>query len=439
MFNNENFEEFERFANHVSGKSCSLKDAMFIYQTRPISTILKDEPFHNNAQIEKKISIGKSHDVLRNKILKTEDSQAKVAQRFNKLEVRLERVLGNKYSIRSKNRNRIDDEYIKITTESSLHKELEISLMGSGFLQIVEIFSTIEYIEKHSDGICLILIDEPDSHIHSDLQSHLIDELKNHDDSQIFIITHNDRLIKKADEGELYYLNAVVKNLGYLNPLEINDFPKIKQGLAGVLSELENNDGTPLILTEGKTDQKILTIAWHKLYGGGTIPYKIISSGIQINEDSRSGNADTIRRSLEYISTLTDQKVIGIFDNDREGNECFKGLNSQIFEPHDLVSNIRKHLIKDIYGVLLPVPSNRDSFVTATSLTQRYLVIEHYFSNEILESSNMKGDLILNTEVFEIQGNKSNFAESCEELPPESFECFRQLFESINTMIQNNA
>jgi AAA15 family ATPase/GTPase len=438
LFNNENFEEFERFANHISGKSCTLKDALFIYQTRPISTILKDEPFHNNAQIEQKISIGKSHDVLRNKILKTEDSQAKVAQKFNKLEGRLERVLGNKYSIRTKNRNRIDDEYVKITAESILHKELEISLMGSGFLQVLEIFSTIEYIEKHSDGICLILIDEPDSHIHSDLQSHLIDELKQHDDSQIFIITHNDRLIKKADEGELYYLNSVVKNLGCLFPLGINDFPKVKQGLASVLNELENNDGTPLILTEGKTDQKILTIAWHKLYGEGAIPYKIISSGIQISEDSRTGSADTVRRSLEYLSTLTDQKVIGIFDNDREGNECFKGLNSQIFEPHNLVNNIRKHLTKEIYGILLPVPLNRVGFVTATSLTQRYLVIEHYFSNEILGANNMQGDSILNTEVFEIQGNKNIFAERCEELAPENFECFRLLFESVDGLIQNN-
>lgn len=93
-------------------------------------------------------------------------------------------------------------------------------MMGSGFLQVVEIFSTIEYIESNKDGICLILIDEPDSYIHSDLQSHLIDELKQHNDSQIFVITHNDRLINKTVEGELYYLNQTVKKLGELTALE---------------------------------------------------------------------------------------------------------------------------------------------------------------------------------------------------------------------------
>ncbi len=96
----DNFEKFERFAEQIKEKACSLKNAVFIYQTRPISTIYKNEPFYNNAQIEKKISIGKSHDVLRNKILKTEDSKAKVAKRFINLEDRLEKVLRKKYSTR---------------------------------------------------------------------------------------------------------------------------------------------------------------------------------------------------------------------------------------------------------------------------------------------------------------------------------------------------
>lgn len=435
LFNGDGFSEFERFSNYILSKECSLKDAIFIYQTRPISTISKNEPFYNNAQIEKKISIGKSHDVLRNKILKTENSQSRVADRFSRLEGRLERVLKKNYSIRFKNRNRTDDEYVKITSECDEHKELEISMMGSGFLQVVEIFSTIEYIVRHTDGICLILIDEPDSHIHSDLQSHLIDELKNQVDSQIYVITHNDRLCNKASEGELYYLNAIVKELGILSPLEIDDFPLVKAGLAGVLNELENSDGLPLILTEGKTDQKILNTAWSKLYGEQFMPYKIISSGIQIDENLRTGSADSVRRSLEYISTLTDQKIIGLFDNDREGNEQFKGLNNEIFENHSLDRPTRKHLTKDIYGMLLPTPENRTIFVTTGSLKQRYLVIEHLFSDVILDENNMKDEPILGTNVFEIIGRKSEFSDNCENFEEGDFEEFRALFDEFNRLL----
>lgn len=435
FFNSDHFSEFERFADFVRTKSCSLKNAIFIYQTRPISTIGRSEPFYNNGQIEKKISIGKSHDVLRNKVLKTENSQVRVAERFDKLESRLERVLKKRYKIRFKNKNRTDDEYVRITAECVDHKELEISMMGSGFLQILEIFSTIEYIESHVDGICLILIDEPDSHIHSDLQSYLIDELKNHADSQILVISHNDRLVSKVDEGELFYLNNVVKELGMLDPLLISDFHKVKMGLASVLEELTREDARPIILTEGKSDKKILDTAWEKLNPEKPMPFKIISSGIQIDEDRRTGSAETVRRSLEYLSTLTDRKIIGLFDNDREGNEQFKGLNSQIFDRHDLAVPYRKHLAKNIFGLLLVVPEFRVDFVTQNSLTQRYLVIEHLFKNEILEQFNMKGENILQSNVFEISGNKNDFSLACIDFELDAFSGFNQLFDEIERLI----
>ncbi|WP_219584742.1 hypothetical protein, partial [Vibrio parahaemolyticus] len=73
--------------------------------------------------------------------LRTEDSSARVLERFINLERRLENVLNIKYQIRVKNKNRNDDEYVKITVSSERHRELELSTMGSGFLQVAEIFS----------------------------------------------------------------------------------------------------------------------------------------------------------------------------------------------------------------------------------------------------------------------------------------------------------
>lgn len=437
IFNSDDFEEFERFSGHIESKDCSLKNAIFIYQTRPISTIFKNEPFYNNAQIDKKIGIGKSHDVLRNKILKTENTQAtKVADKFEKLERRINRILKSDYQIRFKNNNRSDEEYVRITAQCSSHKELEISMMGSGFLQVVEICSTIEYIEKSKGGICLILIDEPDSHIHSDLQSYLIDELKSHEESQVYVISHNDRLISKVEEGELFYLNKTVKGQGTLSALSIDNFPSVKEGLASVLSEIEKAENKPILLTEGKTDQKILQTAWNKLYSNTELPYSIVPSGIHFDEDSRTGSADTVRRSLEYLANIVDHKVVGLFDNDREGNECFKGLNSQIFENHSLPNQVRKHRTKEIYGVTLPVPNFRSNFVNNNMLIQRYFVIEHYFSDEILEANNLKDDPILQgTNVFNIKGSKNDFAESCHTLAPSEFECFRPLFEQLNQLV----
>ncbi|WP_176504002.1 ATP-dependent endonuclease [Cobetia sp. 5-11-6-3] len=437
IYNNDYFSEFERFANHVRGKSCSLKNAIFLYQTRPVSTVYKNEPFYNNAQIEKKISIGKSHDVLRNKILKTENTQAtRVSEKFQDLEGRLNTVLGKEYSIKFKNKNRIDEEYVRITAECPSHRELELSMMGSGFLQVAEIFATLGYIERNIDGICLILIDEPDSHIHSDLQSQLIDELKSHNDSQLLVISHNDRLISKVSEGELFFLNETVKDSGSLKALTIDDFPTVKEGLASILTTIERAEDKPIVLVEGKTDQKILTTAWEKIFGNIEIPFIFIASGIQINENERTGSADTVRRSLEYVANLLDHRIIGLFDNDKAGNESYKGLNSNVFQPYMITNEVRRHREKDIFGLLLPVPDNRAHFVNQNKITQRYFVIEHYFSDEVLEVNDMKDDPIIEgASVFQIKGSKKTFADRCANLPVEEFDSFRMLFEKLDQII----
>src|SRR5690606_32528715 len=97
-------------------------------------------------------------------------------------------------------KNLQDEEFVRITIQIENSKEIDISLVGSGILQVIDIFSTLEFINRRERCLNLLLIDEPDSHIHSNLQSTLIDELRLDVNNQHFIITHNDRLINKAQE-----------------------------------------------------------------------------------------------------------------------------------------------------------------------------------------------------------------------------------------------
>lgn len=82
----------------------------------------------------------------------------------------------------------------------------------------------------------------------------------------------------------------------------------------------------PIVLTEGKTDKTIIECAWSKLYPKEEMPFQIIASGIEQNEDERNGGAETLRRTLEFLSPILQNKVIAIFDNDKEGIERIKGL-----------------------------------------------------------------------------------------------------------------
>ncbi len=422
-------EAFQLLSEILREQGLNLFNSIFIYHTRPVFNIIKNEPFYNNAQLMKKISLGKSYDVIRNKILKGDPER-----KFTRLQERISRVFGTQVKIRFKNKNLQEEEYARITVQIEDTKEVDISLVGSGILQVIDIFSTLEFINRRERCLNILLIDEPDSHIHSNLQSSLIDELRSDLNNQHFIITHNDRLINKAEEGELLFINKVALDNGRIIPIPKDNYNSVTAELASKMFSLNEIERSKIIvITEGKTDKKLLEIAWAKLNPDIDCPFKFISSGIQIDENSKTGNADSVRRTIETLSTFfSDLKIIGLFDNDREGYEQFKGLRKEVFEPHRLDQNHRKHLEKNIYGIVLPVPDFRLNYINSESLTQRYFVIEHYFSNDILEVNNMIGESILpRVEIYEVKGDKNGFSEYVGELNANEFSNFSLIFNYI--------
>ena len=193
----------------------------------------------------------------------------------------------------------------------------------------------------------------------------------------------------------------------------------------------------PLILTEGKTDVKIIETAWEKLYPGKKAFFECNSSGIGYDIKKRVGNADNVRRAIQYFSTTMQKSIIGLFDNDREGNEQFKSLDSGIFEKYDISKGVRKHIHTNVWGVLLPVPEFRKLFVTDDDITQRYFTIEHYFSDEVLRRFGMYGKNILGTSVFKVNNKKDKFADEIKELESIEFENFRILFNTLERLLIN--
>ena len=67
----------------------------------------------------------------------------------------------------------------------------------------------------------------------------LIEELRKIENSQIFVISHNDRFIQKSKNKELYYINQAIKENKVLTPLDVKDFINAKEELGGLLYKLE--------------------------------------------------------------------------------------------------------------------------------------------------------------------------------------------------------
>jgi AAA15 family ATPase/GTPase len=241
---------FKKLCEILGEKSILLQDFIFIYQTKPISQIIKEEPFYNQAQIIKKISLAKSYELIRNKILRTRDAENDRAYWFATLENKIEKILGKKFSIICLNNDFDKEEYVKFNIKEGNKKAVEISLLGSGFLQVIEIFSTLQFIKNRDNCINVVLIDEPDSHIHSDLQVNLLNEIQTEEKLQSFVITHNDRLIDTVlENGNVLFINEESKKIGIIEPTHKDDFSYIKNELAGKIQNLKK-DKSIYILTE---------------------------------------------------------------------------------------------------------------------------------------------------------------------------------------------
>ncbi|RQW23327.1 hypothetical protein EH196_00485 [Bacillus sp. C1-1] len=303
--------EFEKFCSAFEGK---VSEAIFIYKTQPISSIPSNEPYMNKGQVLKKISKGKSYEVLRNKIIDTK-------QNFT---THLSNVLEQDIDIRTMT-SKSNDEYINL--QISIGNETkELHLQGSGLLQIAEIFSSIDYIES---ALNIVLLDEPDSHIHTKLLSNLIRTLKGYDNenNQIFIISHNEKFIDHSENenGSLYFMNRKLKESNHfkLTPIEKSAKFYMKSELGSITTTLDLlNSVDKVIFVEGSGDEKF----WDSLLN--------IYKGIQkdkgiyyfINTEGKDGLKSKVHNFLRMLKPILNINSVGIiFDKDFTPMEKHKG------------------------------------------------------------------------------------------------------------------
>lgn len=156
--------------------------------------------------------------------------------------------------------------------------------------------------------------------------------------------------------GEGFYLPAVaeaVKNVAKLEArakeaeAAIND---LQEELAAIAS--------PIVLTEGRTDARILQTAWGKLREGEA-PFTIRSceTGGE-NAGSGNGGADSLAVRLKGIAADHPHAVIGLFDYDEAGLKAYK-LDKNFVETEIGGLMVKRGMHGQSYAVCLPSPEFR--------------------------------------------------------------------------------
>jgi hypothetical protein len=139
----------------------------------------------------------------------------------------------------------------------------DLMVEGSGFLQWLSVYTLVL-----NPSINVLLLDEPDAHLHATLQEHLLAklrELADHGDKQVFVATHSSEILRHSDPRNIYEVRRGGRGSGYL---------KSDQGKVALLAGL-GSDYAPkvdrvkqtkrLLFFEGSSDLAVLKIFAEKL------------------------------------------------------------------------------------------------------------------------------------------------------------------------------
>lgn len=228
--------QFKNFALKVCtelGKN--LLSFIAINESRPIPNIIAKEPYMYKNQVRDKIAKGKNNEVLRNQVLSNIET----------IQTHINHVMGGNYIFSVSDKD--DKSYISLKVNGK-----DIFSYGSGFLQLTEIFASMEYLDP---DIYILLIDEPDAHLHLRLQKKLIDEFRKITNSQLFIITHNERFLEQVDESEILFIDDKIKQSGILSKLPTGAKNVALENLKGCLEQIDRlRYASKIIAVEGQTD-----------------------------------------------------------------------------------------------------------------------------------------------------------------------------------------
>jgi AAA15 family ATPase/GTPase len=345
-FRDFNFKSFNNFF-----KNLPLPFGFFY--TSPSAVIQQVEKFVTFPQVAASIINRDSANVIRNRLYLLQRS--KNSDLFPQFLENLSFILyNNQKSITIFTSSDIQKDINVVFTfkHNSIDIEKDIALLGSGTLQIIEILLNLHNSERKD--LNLILLDEPDSHIHREIQSRLLQVLtKFSEGNQIFLTTHNEALIRSADPAYLFHLdgsatgtyqslNISLKDLpprfAGIYPSQVNPLISALGGMVNGLDFLDAIEADKLIFVEGADDAKAIDILLKQRIGvRKKYVYWVLGGISEVWE--RIVHYKTVFSSIKNHQTLW-QKSVLIIDRDFLNDSHQSGMAEQFATRMDLKANV---------------------------------------------------------------------------------------------------
>jgi AAA15 family ATPase/GTPase len=251
------------------------------YFSAPLANIVQQETFVTDPVLQDGLRQRRSFEIIRNRLYKIYHTDY-----FHQFQQDLSYVLygptlNAKLKLYSRSDRNQDTRVVITYTIGGEQIEKDVALLGSGTLQAIEILLNIYNEVNGACDLNLILLDEPDSHIHRDIQKRLFGILnRERINSQIIITTHNESMIRTAPLSNLFHVDLnqkVLQNIGKNELYKIEKphfkglYPAIEtpiirsiNGEATGLDLISAIEAEKIIFVEGDDDARLLYNLFHK-------------------------------------------------------------------------------------------------------------------------------------------------------------------------------
>ncbi len=180
-------------------------------------------------------------------------------------------------------------------------KDYDIISGGSGFHQTLTLLAFLYGYQPTT-----ILLDEPDAHLHVNLQREILDYFKRKSverNTQFLIATHAEEFARGVDASQIISLLAQV-------PKRIQSTPEVLRAMSDVSNEEITRlmDSPYILYVEGESDERILR-AWAQQCGGqeamDKVCFKLMGGGGKENMKNRADEHFTaLRQVIPGVSRL---------------------------------------------------------------------------------------------------------------------------------------
>ena len=159
-----------------------------------------DEPLYQPPKIEQLLGLGRPGEVLRNLLAEASRNEAA----WERIQSSIEKLFGYEILPPETGGADIMAEYRVAGAVDEEHPRFDIASAGSGFQQVLMLLAFL-----YTRPSAILLLDEPDAHLHVILQDAIYHELRTaaaQQRSQLIIATHSEVVINSVEPRELYAL-----------------------------------------------------------------------------------------------------------------------------------------------------------------------------------------------------------------------------------------